>query len=240
MEFALQLIPGVNVFTAVELMKKAAASKRLKLWEGSSPLSSRPIKEYTLDEHLLNALAKSGIRQNSRPDDVLTLTDYNDQEPRPGFVPSNYWNFRRSQDLSIGISVTLHINVEKRGVVFLPQTSATILSPTDHLPNFRMFKALVLNDPKAPAIAKKLALSDGEIVVTWTDLELSGIRTVRDLFFKEFAERRQEVAELARLLSIFDLNPSNRKELYVTESIQPQLFRTWRRQLQAYRDRLVA
>jgi hypothetical protein len=238
-------------FTALDLLRRAAAYKGLKLREGASRACSEPIKTYFLDSKLLAVLAERGIKKQPRPDcnyQVFTLVDENPQEKFPGWAPSNYWNFKpldngRGFDLRVTLSVHLSISVKSRGIVLVPEAYGSFVSPADRLPNFRMFKALVENDDAAPDIAKELAASDGSIVVTWTDLGLGGIRRIADLF-NEFAGQNETVKRLAWNEEIFNPVPYPRyqkpsEELFVAEPVQPKILRTWRQQLDDYRTRLV-
>lgn len=247
------LTMGENALTLLDLLRRAATHKGLKLHEGASKAYSEPIKEYALDEKLLAILADRGIKRQDRPDcrnEIFTLVDNNPQEKVPGGSPSNYWNFeflegdKRTFDLRMTLSVGFGINFEKRGVVLVPQAHGSFLSAADRLPNFRMFKALVENDNDVPAVAKELAASDGTIVVTWTELGLGGIRRLADLF-TEFVARNETVARLGRNGEVFDPAPNPRyqqpgDELFIPEPAQPKIVELWRAQLNEYRSPLVA
>jgi len=247
------LTMGENALTLLDLLRRAAAHKGLRLHEGASKAYSEPIKEYTLDERLLAALAERNIKRRDRPDcrnEIFTLVDENPQTKVPGWSLSNYWNFKLVDgdkcrfDLRVTISVGFGINFEKRGVVLVPQAHGSYVSAADQLPNFRMFKALVELDTDAPAVAKELAASDGTAIVTWTELGLGGIRRLADLF-TEFAARNETVARLGRNGEVFDPAPSPRykqpgDELFIPEPEQPQIIETWRSQLNEYRSHLVA
>lgn len=249
MEATTVLTMGENTLMLLDLLRRAATHKGLKLHEEAY---SAPIKEYTLDEKLLAALAKCGIKREDRPDrsNIFTLVDENPQEKVPGWSPSNYWNFKllegdkRTFDLRMTLYVGFGINLEKRGVVIVPQAHGSFLSAADRLSNFRMFKALVENDDDVPAVAKELAASDGTIVVTWTELGLGGIRRLADLF-TEFAARNETVARLGRDGEVFDPAPNSPyqqpgDELFIPEPAQPKIIESWRAQLNEYRSHLVA
>lgn len=143
--------------------------------EGNS--QSKPLKEYALDDRLLGILAERGIVRQPRPDGVFTLVDENSQDPSPrGSSPSNYWNFQFQETESMGgtfnLRICLCIRLESRvvgeaGCLVLPCAYGTFLSPSDELPNARMFRALTESDPDAPALAKRMAAADdGKIFVT--------------------------------------------------------------------------
>lgn len=244
---------GESALTTLDLLWRVATHKGLKLHEGASRAYSEPIKEYTLDEKLLAVLAERNIKRQNRPDcrnEIFTLVDENPQEKVPGWSPSDYWNFKlmegdkRGFNLRVTLSVGFGFNFEKRGVVLVPQARGTFFSAADRLPNFRMFKALVENDPDAPAVAKELAASDGTLVVTWTEIGLGGIRGLADLFM-EFTARNETVAQLGRDGKVFDPAPNPRyqqlsDELFIPEPAQPKIIETWRAQLNEYRSHLVA
>jgi hypothetical protein len=247
------LTMGENALTLLDLLRKAAVHKGLKLHEGASKAYSEPIKEYALDERLLAVLAEHNIKRQDRPDrrnEIFILVDENPQEKVPGWSPSNYWNFKllegdkRRFDLRMTLSVGFGINFEKRGVVLVPQAHGSYVSAADQLPNFRMFKALVENDANVPVVAKELATSEGTIVVTWTEIGLGGIRRLADLF-TEFTARNEKIAQLGRNGEVFDPVPNPRyqqpgDELFIPEPAQPKIIETWRTQLNEYRSHLVA
>lgn len=247
------LTMGVDAFTLLDLLKKAAEHKGLKLHEDALKAYSGLIKGYSLDDKLLAVLAERGIKQQTRPDcrnEIFTLVDENPQEKIPGWMPSNYWNFkllesdRHKFDLRVFLSVDFGVNTEKRGIVFWPQAHGLFISAADRLPNFRMFKALVESDDNVPAIAKELAASDGSIVITWTDLGLGGIRKLANLF-AEFVGRNETIAQLGRDQKIFDPIPHPQyqqpgDELFVVEPAQSSVIQTWRTQLNEYRAHLIA
>lgn len=244
---------GIDALTLLGLLKLAAAYKGLNLREGASNAQSEPIKGYILDERLLATLSDRGINQRARPDcmgRIFTLVDENPQEKVSGYAPSNGWNFKLLEgdeprfDLRVELNVGFGVNVEKRGVVFMPWATGSYASPADRLPNYRMFKALVENDDDAPAVAKELAASDGSIIVTWTELGLGGIRRLADLF-AEFAARNEVVVRLGRAGGVFNPAPFSRLQqpgnaLFIPEPAQPTIVESWREQLNAYRASLVA
>lgn len=255
MESKTALSIGVDTFTLLDLLRKAAIYKGLKLCEGVLKAHSESIRAYELDDKLLAVLAERGIKRQPCPDCrneifTFTLVDRNPQEKVPGWVPSNYWNFkllegdRHKFDLRVSLSVGFEINIEKRGIVFWPQAHGSFVSAADRLPNFRMFKTLVESDEDVPAVAKELAASDGSIVVAWTDLGLGGIRKLADLF-AEFVGSNETIKQLSRNQEVFDPAPNPRyqqpgDELFVAEPAQPRVIQIWRTQLNEYRAHLVA
>lgn len=253
MKTATDLTIGVDSFTLIDLLQKAAAHKGLKLHEGASRAYSEPIRVYELDDKLLAMLAERNIKRQDRPDcrnEIFTLVDENPQEKVSGWTSSNYWNFKLLEDdkskfdLRVTLSVGFGLNLEKRGVVFVPQAHGSYVSAADSLPNFRIFKAIVESDENAPAVAKELAASDGNIVVTWTELSLGGVRKLSYLF-TEFAARNETVAQLGRNGEVFNPAPNPRyqqpgDELFIAEPAQPKVVQVWRTQLNEYRTHLVA
>lgn len=247
------LTPGIDIFTKLELLKKAAEHKGLKLCEGGERANSEPIKEYALGDKLLDILAERGIKRQPRPDchnEIFTLVDENPQIEVPGWAPSNYWNFKLLEgdehkfDLHISLGVGFGINIKERGVVLCPRANGTFLSPADRVPNFRMFKALVESDEDAPIVAKELAESNGSVVVTWTDIGLGGIRRLSDLFI-EFAGSNETIKQLSRKQEVFNPSPAPQyqkfdDELFIAEPAQPGVFKTWQAQLNEYRVCLAA
>lgn len=244
---------GRDCFTLLDLIRKAAAKKGLVLQEGASRPCSEPIASYVLNDALLAFLAERRIERQDRPDcqnKIFTLIDENPQRPSPGFRASNYWNFqlitelpegRRDRfDLRVTLAVGFAVNIEKRGVTLWPQAYGTGVSASDHLPNFRMFKALVESGAKEILpVAREIAASEGNILVSWHDLRLGGIRKLSELF-AEFAKGNKTVERLGREGGLFDPLPYPRHqqladELFVAEPAQPGVITAWREQLASYR-----
>lgn len=240
----------VGILTKLELFQKAAMHRSLELEEGTSEAYSKPIRVYILEKRLLAILKEQGIKQQDRPDcqnEILTLVDKNPQEKIPGYTSSNYWNFKLLEGdehrFDLCVSLSISFSIEKRGVVFWPQAHGPFLSAADRLPNFRMFKALVESDDEASAIAKELVASDGNIVVTWTDLGLDGIRRLSDLF-DEFAGGNDEIMRLGRNQEVLNPVPYPRHQqpgdrLFVTEPAQSKIIQAWQEQLKKYSACLI-
>ena len=258
MDTTVDLVPGVEVFPESELLRLAAAHKGLELLPykiGESNVQSTTVKTYVLDDTLLATLYQRGFKRQPRPDtrhQIFTLVDENPQEPRPGYIASNYWNFKllegegpRQFDLAVSLSFQLWIDTAERGIVFKPWAVGTGMSAGDRLPVLRMIRALVENDPDAPAVLKELAESEGTLVVTWSDLGLGGIQTLSSLYF-EFSRGRKHVEDLGRSWQgVFTPDPQlsgriGQERLYITEPVQPRVVRAWRAQLKEYRNQLVA
>ncbi|MDP3947857.1 MAG: hypothetical protein Q8Q41_04185 [bacterium] len=249
---ALTLKRGKDCFTHLDLIGKAANYKGLVLQEVTSKPYSKPIATYILDDKLLALLAESGIKRQYRPDcrdKIFTLIDENPQQPSPGYAASNYWNFKLADDgknrfdLLVTLAVGFAVNIEKRGVEFWPQAFGTSVSAGDHLPKFRMFKALVESGRNLTlSVTFEIARSDGHIVVTWTDLGLGGIRKMYDLF-REFAKGNETIRWLALNGEVFDPAPYPRQqpadELFIVEPAQPKVIAAWREQLADYRAALI-
>lgn len=243
---------GVSAFTLLDLLRRVATYKGLKFWKGCANAQSEVFKYYSLDHETLALLARNGIRKQGRPDGVFTLVDENPQKEVKGWAPSNYWNFwpprdakpgQGKLDLRIGLSAGFCIKDRARGIILVPLAHGTCLSPSDHLPNFRMFKALTDNDPNAIFVAREIAASDGAIVVSWTELGLGGIRSISTLF-AEFAGKNEYVQRLGRVCEVFDPLPypchqQPGDEVYVVEPAQPNLFEAWDQQLKDYRGKLA-
>lgn len=251
---------GKDIFNQEELCRLAAQRKGLQLREGDSKTVSEPLASVELTAVVLRKLDELGIKRHERPDDVFTLADTNPQVHTPGWTDSNYWNFkpidlekgpvssetRRKNlkfDLRIDLSVELRVDQRERGVVLVPQASGTFLSPSDPLPNFRMFKALVEIVGEMPYVAREIA-SYGNVVVSWNDPGLGGLRSLMELY-REFSGGKPALEELARRDGIFDPSPfpaSNSPVSavrYVAETEQPRLFRRWKEELEEYRAKLA-
>lgn len=252
-ETTISLNAGTDRFTFCGLLRRAAEYKGLTFPADTSRACSDPIATYTLDDALLRILAEQGIKRQPRPDcrgEIFTLVDENPQEEHPGWAPSNYWNFKEVEgqehrfDLRMTLHAGLNISTEDRGVVLGPVAYGTFLSPADHLPHFRMFQALTNQDGNALPVARELAGSDGNILVTWTELGLGGIRSIQDLF-EEFAGGNESIERIARRQEVFAPVPypahqNLADKLFIAEPAQPKVLRAWRAQLEEYRASLVA
>ncbi|MFA6341060.1 MAG: hypothetical protein WCX27_02355 [Candidatus Paceibacterota bacterium] len=237
---------GQDVFTMLELLKKAASFIGMELVENSEYAHCKPFRTYALDQALLGVLEKSGfLCGNGRTDSIFTISDENPQEKAPGCAPSNYWNFKRKDgefDLRMSLSVGFGMSTRKRGIILVPQAHGTFFSPVDHLPNTRMFRALVESDPNAPDIAKKVAASEETIMISWTELGIGGLREIADLL-EEFANRKDDVTRFFRTQQLYGLMPlldfeTRENLLFLTEPVQPMIFDFWEKELEKYRDKL--
>ncbi len=248
---SLGLKKGEDIIILSDLIRKAAIKEGLRLNEDALKAYSGPIAVYTLDQKLLDFLKERGIKRQHRPDcdnKVFTLVDENPQNPLPGYGSSNNWDFEITKEKTFILRITLFVgfglNIEKRGIVLMPQAMGTSLSPSDHLPNFRMFKALVEWDNLPCQGAQKIAKSEeGNTVVTWTELGLGGIRRISNLF-SEFVGRNTIVRDIADKQEVFVPFPHPKlrnpgDEQFVVEPAQPKVFATWRKQLENYRSCLV-
>jgi len=242
---------GADSFTLLDILRRAAAHKGLKLQNGEPPCLSEPITTYRLDERLLAVLEDNGIRRQPRSDcthEIFTLVDENPQKKIPGWSSSDYWNFKlvanskTKFDMKIILCVGFGFNYKARGISLVPHAPGTFVSPVDQLPNFRMFRALVQSGGATPAVAKELAASDGTLTVTFTDLGLGGIRSISQLF-SEFAGGNGIIDEIGLNGDVFEPAPHPRNqqpgdELFVAEPSQGKVFDAWKNQLAAYRAKL--
>lgn len=239
MERATELKVGKDIFALCDLLEKAAALKGLKLLEGDSKGHTKEIKTYQLDDHLIaHVLCAHDIKPHSRTDKIYTLAD-------ESCTHSNYWNFPLPEgggayDLRIRLEAVLRLDISRRGIVIVPQAHGTCTSPISDQAHFHMFKALVEGcNKRTPAIAKELASSGGNLVVTFTDLGLGGLRSLSDLF-REFTHGNQNVWRIGDEGNVFNPRPLgyNGQDPFVAEPAQPRLFQAWRQQLDTYRESL--
>jgi len=230
--------------TQLDIFKKAATHKGLELGGGTDARArSEPIKIYTLGDELFADLETRGFKKQIRPDcnyEILTLTVDEKGE-------TDYWNFKlideknkeEGLDLRIFLTIEFEINFEKDGVVLWPCAHGSFMSPAKRSSHLRMFKTLVEADENASDIAREIASSGGSIIVTWTDLGLDDIQRIDDLF-TTFAGDNEAIEQLARsALSVFKPNPHAHDKLFIIKSAQSEIVKTWRGQLDWYRNSLV-
>ena len=251
-EASLTLTPGKDIFTLAGLIERAAAYKCLKVKNGKREFYSEPFATYALDSRVLEALNKRGIKREARPDanhTFITIVDSNPQNPTPGYLPSNYWNFREARngeegdEKRISLAVKFEVSARYHGIRIFTTARGTYVSAADHLPNFRMFKALVELGGDAPPVAKELTESErGTIVIGWTELGLGGVRGISELF-EEFVRGNQVVRLLARERRVFEPQPypplETNEGMFFAEPAQPRLFKIWREQLKDYSESLL-
>lgn len=241
----------VGLYKAIDLLRMAAKRKGTKLAEGASRAYTEPFASVTLDAELLAKLDEAGIKQQPRPDgrgEIFTLVDTGPQRHVPGYAPSNIWNVLRKDtsqpfDMTFELFADLDINETMRGVVFTPKVSCQGVWATDPLPRMRMFRALAEHVPYVLNIVRELAASDGAVVVSWTEMNLGGLRSVSALF-DEFAKGNGELTAFACRERLFepDPHPPHVKpgdEPYVAEPFQPALFKQWHEQLDSFRAKIA-
>lgn len=243
-------VAGKELFTLRALLDKAAELKGIKVLSVShSGATTESIAELAPDDAMLRHLRKQGILYEEN-DSMCYLRDTNPQPPPPhGFASSDGWSFKRKEggggfDFALKLHVGMRQVAVERGILLWPVVYGTCASACDSLPNHRLFKALV-EGPGAtvPDVARELAQSEGIISVTWTELGLGGLRSIRALF-DEFIQRKQELWELGLTHKVFDPKPLQTFEKpdhdpFLIESAQPRLFRLWKSQVDAYRSRLA-
>ncbi len=239
------LIHGENCFTETELSKFVIVNNRLSFSEANS-YRSNSFREYVLSDEILKILREKNIEpRKADSENAYAISDNN-----PGEAGSN-WFFYLDQykkgtfDLRVSLSFSVEIKIRKRGMVFYPHAEAcssncTCVSPNSRSANFRMFKTLIDNNADdVPEIAKRMAASpDGQVVVNWTELGLGGLRTLKDIFYNEFAKGNEAVQKLTKE-TIFFPNPYNDSR-YITEQVQSILFDVWEEQLKEYRNKLYS
>lgn len=235
---------GVDFFTGRDLYEMTAHLLGLRMAQNDSLVLSRPLKNYRLKPKLLAFLANCGIKQQQRPDGIFTLIDGNLQNEVPGWAPSNYWNFREVKDISnlkLGLTIRLQMDQQKSGILVLPATSAGLVSPCDHLPNWRMFQAIARYDEHVPRLVLKLANSEkGHFLVIWKELKLEGLRTLDDLF-RDFAGNNEAISQLASHHLVFEPKPHHScsaEMQYIVKEVQEKILAQWRQQLKLYKEQL--
>ncbi|MFA5185916.1 MAG: hypothetical protein WC551_05485 [Patescibacteria group bacterium] len=256
-----EFIPSEDIFTQEELCMLAAKHKGLTLKAGRSPAVCEPLATIKLTEIMLRKLAELGIKRHEQPGYNFTLMDENPQEPAiMGWANSCGWTFTPVEngdkgprteatrtlvyDLHIDLHVELRLNQTERNIVCVPLAYGASVSPTDALPNFRMFKALVEIAGGMPDVAREIAASEGWITIPWTKLGLAGLCEIKDLFH-EFCHGKHIIKDLARYQKVFDPAPFNEPNAppsarrFVAKVAQPRLFRCWKNQLDEYRSKLT-
>lgn len=231
-----------DVFTLLDLLRKAAEHVGLKLEEGAREARSEPIITYTLDEALINFLKSHGYTTDRRSDDVFAL----------GSESGHYWwlfdtKEGRAKEISLLVGLAAHRG--DRGIRILPMVRGSA-GATDNLEyHTRMFRLIAeFQDEKSPLVrelVKNIAANTEEyMVVGWTELGLGGIRSLRELF-EEFSKG----IEASRKLAIGSQNPFDPvpyprydnpgDEIYIPEPNQRAILRFWEKQLEHYRKSIT-
>lgn len=207
MSTTLNVPPEITCLTARDLMRRAADREQvaIKTFIGMAAVS-QPLQTYQLTNGSLTSLvriAKGDIKQLGERD-------------------------QSELKFQVELLASLGICRKKRGVVFTAGTRILGIASEDDDFNLMLFKLLVENDHHASDIAKKLAASDGIVVVSWTELGLGGIRSLSDLA-EEFVATDPRISRLGMNLDPdHDQQPPSGK-LFVVEQDQPALFASWER-----------
>jgi len=230
-----------------QLVEKAFVSRGLKLGQGDPYFYSNTIVTYELNGGFLEVLEKNGFKLKKRvsgiiTNGVITLIDENWQENIPGYSPSNYWNFRNNDKekdkLILRLKVQARINYRKRGVVLRPAAIGTFLSPTDFLPNKRIFEIAFQYNPTIHGVIHEIADGNGEIIIDWTNIGLGGIRHIAYLF-DEFCGGKKELKELALSQRLSPFNPNlDSEKKYLPEQFQSMLFDLWEAQIKEFKAKI--
>ena len=235
------LTPGVDIFTEEMLYERVAQSVGLE-YEVGETRTSNTFATFDLDAQLLAHLNINGI-QEFRPvgADIFTLVDTNKpQDHQPGFSPSNVWSFRSGEISVISLGVTFCIIPYYRGVSLQPLTRGQASSPSDNLPNMRMFSALVETNIvlDLPQIARTIAQATEDVIIPWGKIGLGGLRRLTTIF-DEFSWDNGFIRQLAQKDStVFIPHPYlNDSFQWVVEENHFQILRAWSQQLKAYQSR---
>ena len=247
----LELVPGKDTFTLLDLLRKAAAHKGLKFEENVSRVCTEPFKTYVLDDELMRALADRDIvrKHSEHPLNLWAIGDRKYQQGDSTMQHAHWWRFGflkdkpTERDFRLQLLVALEFNQTKRSIVFHPEVSATLAHPANQYLNCRMWNVLVEIDKDSSSVAKELAAGgEAGLLVTWTDMGLGGIRSFENLF-DEFADGKQTLCDLAQSREVFFPLPYARyespgDEIFVVENMHHIVFDTWERQRYEYIRRL--
>lgn len=223
-----------QLLSAQQLIEKAAVFLGLgnKNEEVFSGYRLKPLCQYELTGEFLKALQTGGFEYKERPDGVITLSGESNK----------YWNFRRREGekdkLLLSLELLPNISEPDRGVVFTPMVFGTFLSPGEVSISLEVFRVVLKNNLEKHPLIHKVVAADGKLVVTWTNIQLGGIRSLQTLF-EEFVNRNKKINELRHNpLSPFDFQPHLCRDLtepyYLPESIQPLILQLWRYQLENF------
>lgn len=224
-----------QLLTKEQLMEKAADYKGIMInFKNNSLLVSEPFGTYELVGAFLAAMKEWRFTLTHRQDGVTTLSDDLEKD--------SYWNFK--DKLLLNLCASFSVNEHNRGVVLLPCASGTFLSSIRHSSNFRIFRVVAKYDAKAHPLVGEMVAENGEVIVSWTQLKLGGIRSI-PMLFEEFlyinGTGRQGIERLASSsVSPLEPNPVARgqEEYFLTEPYQPLLFKLWMTQLYDFKNSL--
>jgi len=229
-----------TIFTLDQLFSMAAGYKGLKI---RNPGALRPctpsFATVPIGNGIINFLAERGIECREHSSGMFTMVDTGQQQLVPGWSPSNYWNQKTDGPIPPQIELYLSLTLDAKGggINLWPETSGNFLSPADHLPNFRMFRAIVESGKakELPTVAQEIAESEGHILVSWTNLRLKGLKCATELF-EEFSGGKNALRQLAYRDEVF--RPKINGNLYFSADYQGEVLTKWHHQLETYRESL--
>lgn len=226
------------------LIKKALASKSLELAQ-SHPFRSNSVITYLLNGVFLEALEENSFELTERPDGIITLSDKLARQTGIDYL--NYWNFRNREgekdELALALGVSASLSQRQRGIVLFPNVlGGTCLSAEAISSQKRVFEVAVRVFPTTPPIIHEIVKGGGEIVVSWTEMGMGGIRPIEGIFDEFRGEDNDNmVKQLCRSgMSPFEPNPYSliTKDAFLPEPYQPLLFHIWTEQLKNFKNRI--
>ncbi len=166
---------------------------------------SKPVAHLPVNEPFRHALIQKGIRFGPHASDNVVL--------------------------QFGIMAS--IAPTEDGVMFKPDVADYRVEDRDH--HWWIFKAaLEVFGQELPMVARKI-IETGQLMVTWKDVKLPDIRSLRSLF-GEFCQERPHAVKLVKSKA-FHPNPADENGPYLSAQHQAALFAVWQDQLE---DHMVA
>jgi hypothetical protein len=212
---------------------------------------SNIVGTFKLEGELLSALRRYGFGFGPGFDTVRERTVYlygnSDQRGREIFE-SDCWSWDITEtNPQITVYFRLSISEEKGGVVCTPILGGNWRGGAYHVPTINNFLRVVAGHfSNVHPLIKEAVNTNFQMVVSWNDINVTGIKSLRQLFHDAFGQN-EKICDLARSnLSPFNPDPFQYRatmeiedRLFIPELIQSRLLEQWKKQLESFKNSLA-
>lgn len=242
------LISPADFISKASLFERVAELKKLKLRQNDESFClSQPVAEFPLNEGFKKSLINYGFGiDNTRPDNILTISLHQKADENCPIKASDYWNIRKSEKpIFVLPQVDFSISPKERSILLEPHVtfSDVIVGAVDQNVHNRITEVISSYYQKTPPILKEIVQNNFKLVVPWKEIDAAGSRTLYELF-DEWAGGNETIKNLAfHRDSIFKPSPYNYdyEEIwyhYLPEQLQGNLFTQWEKQLEKFKEEL--